>query len=476
MHKPICERAGWYTRYNMQHISGRSSSKFFSYVIAAVLVLVSFHALLTVWLASHVGSYVTVRLWKEFILLALIIPVFYITAQRPDILRQFAKSRMMQLVAAYIAIQIIWGLVAYFVGNVSPRAVGYGWIVNLRFLLFFLLCAFVAHRTDWLRLHWRTIILIPSILVIAFGILQYFVLPHDVLRHFGYGHDTIPVQSLVDQKESYLRVQSTLRGANPLGGYLLVILTSLIVLIATRNHIRLWRTVLLAAGSLCLLLTFSRSAWLGMIAAGVAAVLLCTKTAYQRRVVAIVLGGLVVTAIIGLFALKNVDTFQNAVFHTDENSTSSESSNTAHAVAKTEGLKDVITHPLGSGPGTAGPASVYNREAPPRVAENYFLQIGQEVGWLGLAIFILILVGLARGWWRERDATLNRVMLASLFGMIVINMLWHAFTDDTIAYIWWGLAGIAYGSQIARQHEHEARNVAGTSKKKSIYAKTKATH
>lgn len=460
----------------MQHISGRSSSRFFSYVIAAVLVLVSFHAFLTIWLASHIGSYTALRLWKEFLLIVCVIPVAYIVMRRPDILRQFAKNRMMQLIGAYLVLQIVWGTGAYLIGNVSPAALGYGWIVNTRFLLFFLLCAFVAHRTDWLRLHWRTIILVPSILVIVFGVLQYFVLPHDVLRHFGYGPDTIPVQSLIDQKEAYLRVQSTLRGANPLGGYLIIILTGLIVLIATRNHIRMWRTILLAAGGLCLLLTFSRSAWLGMIAAGVAAVVLCTRTAYQRRIVAIVLGGLLVTAIVSLFTLKNVDTFQNAIFHTDENSTSSKSSNTAHAVAKSQGIKDVITNPLGNGPGTAGPASVYNTEQPPRVAENYFLQIGQEVGWLGLALFILVLIGLARGWWRERNATLNRVMLASLLGMVVINMLWHAFTDDTIAYIWWGLAGIAYGSQLARQHEHEARNVTGTSKKKSIYAKTKTTH
>jgi hypothetical protein len=441
----------------MQRISGRSSSRFLSYVIAAVLVLVCFHAFLTVWLASFVGNYTLLRLWKEFLLIACIIPVGYIAVQRPDMLRQFAKSRMMQLVALYIAIQVVWGVVSYLMGNVSPKALGYGWIVNTRFLLFFLLCAFVAHRTDWLRLHWRTILLIPSIIVIIIGIVQFFALPNDILRHFGYGPDTIPVQSLVDQKEDFLRVQSTMRGANPFGAYLVIILTTLTVLIATRNHIRLWRTLLLLAGSLCLLLTFSRSAWLGMIVAGTAAALLCTKTRYQRRVVGGVLGGLFVVFVAGLLTLSNVDTFQNAVFHTDESSQSSESSNAAHASSKIEGFKDVITNPLGSGPGTAGPASIYNTEAPPRIAENYFLQIGQEVGWIGLGVFVLILVGLARGWWREQGATLNRVMLASLLGMVVINMLWHAWTDDTVAYIWWGLAGIAYGSQIARQHEKEAR-------------------
>ena len=34
-------------------------------------------------------------------------------------------------------------------------------------------------------------------------------------------------------------------------------------------------------------------------------------------------------------------------------------------------------------------------------------------------------------------------LFGSLIGLTFINLLSHAWTDDTLAYVWWGLAGIA---------------------------------
>jgi len=34
-------------------------------------------------------------------------------------------------------------------------------------------------------------------------------------------------------------------------------------------------------------------------------------------------------------------------------------------------------------------------------------------------------------------------LLASLIGLIFVNLVSHAWADDTLAYVWWGLAGIA---------------------------------
>jgi len=140
------------------------------------------------------------------------------------------------------------------------------------------------------------------------------------------------------------------------------------------------------------------------------------------------------------YMLRNNDTFQNTFFHTDEHSQSSESSNQGHFAATASGLKDIIKYPLGSGTGTAGPASVYNNH-PARIAENYFVQIGQETGVLGLGLFIAINVLLGLELWRRRGNLLAVVLLASLFGISFINLLSHAWADDTISYIWWGLAG-----------------------------------
>jgi hypothetical protein len=37
-------------------------------------------------------------------------------------------------------------------------------------------------------------------------------------------------------------------------------------------------------------------------------------------------------------------------------------------------------------------------------------------------------------------------LLASLIGISFVNLLSHAWADDTLAYLWWGLAGIAIGT------------------------------
>ena len=102
---------------------------------------------------------------------------------------------------------------------------------------------------------------------------------------------------------------------------------------------------------------------------------------------AIAAGGLLCAG--GAFWLTKDNTaVQNALFHTQDHSASSVSSNDAHVSAFRSGVTDVLQQPLGDGPGTAGPASVYNSDHPARIAENYYVQIAQETGWLGLALFL----------------------------------------------------------------------------------------
>src|SRR6185312_4718591 len=142
------------------------------------------------------------------------------------------------------------------------------------------------------------------------------------------------------------------------------------------------------------------------------------------------------------FAVRN-SAVQNIVLHTEDKSTIVATSNEGHTSALQSGVTDLLHEPFGCGPGTAGPASIYNTGHPGRIAENYFIQIGQEVGWVGLVLFGVILAAVAHMLYSKRDS-LPIGLLAALAGLTVVGFTSHVWADDTLAYVFWGLTGIAY--------------------------------
>jgi hypothetical protein len=406
-----------------------------------ILLLMPFHAFLTVWAASNFGHYTAIRLWKEVILLVCVIGVLYLLATDHKIRSHTLTRRLVWLILAYMALNVIWGLLALNQHDVNLKAFAYGLLIDLRFLVFFLVTWAAALRLNRLRTNWEWLVLWPAMVVVLFGLLQILVLPHDVLRHFGYGPSTIPAVETINHNKNYYRIASTLRGANPLGAYLIIPISLLSVLLARRG--RNWRQVIcLVATVPVLFFSFSRSAWLGAIIS-VGIVLALTVDSTKMRRLALIIAGVLVVIAAGLaIGLHNNTRFQNFVLHTQAHSAVKSTSNAGHSSAILNGLRDLRHDPLGQGPGTAGPASVYNNH-PARIAENFYIQVGQETGLLGLLLFALINIGVGYLLWLRRSDPLALSLFASLIGLTFVNMLSHAWADDTLAYIWWGLAGIA---------------------------------
>lgn len=408
-----------------------------------ILFLMPFHALLTVWASSHFGHYTALRLWKEVLLVLSTVGMLYLIATDRKIRSHTLTRRLVWLILIYIALNVVWGLLALNQHDVTAKALGYGLIVNLRFLIFFLVTWAVALRMSRLRSHWQWIVYWPAMGVAAFGLLQIFVLPHDFLRHFGYGPNTIVPIETINHNQHYIRIMSTLRGANPLGAYLLIPISLLTVLLLNPKR-RTWlQAGFLAELLLVLFFSFSRSAWIGAVLSMGAILLISVNTPVARRVMAAMAAALVLVA--GIFALAFHDSarFENFVFHTQTHSAVKTTSDEGHASALKANAKDIWHQPLGRGPGTAGPASIYNTGHKPRIAENYFVQVAQETGWLGLGLFVLINVGVGYLLWLRRADPLALSLFASLIGLTFINLLSHAWADDTLAYVWWGLAGVA---------------------------------
>lgn len=408
-----------------------------------ILLLMPFYALITVWPASNFGHYTAIRLWKEYLLVLSVIGVLYLLATDHKIRTHTLSRRLVWLILLYIVLNIIWGVLALNQHDVTAKALGYGLIVNLRFLVFFLVTWAVALRMSRLRSHWQWMVYWPAMGVAIFGLLQILVLPHDFLRHFGYGPHTIPAVETINNNPHYVRIASTLRGANPLGAYLLIPISLLAVLLLNPKR-RTWlQGGFLAALLVVLFYSFSRSAWVGAFLSIAVIVLYSVNTKTSRRVTAGIVAAAVVLAAVGAVVFQHDTRFQNFIFHTQTNSAVKTTSDESHLSAFKKNAKDIWKQPLGRGPGTAGPASFYNTGHPPRIAENYYVQVAQETGWLGFGLFALINVGVGYLLWLRREDPLALSLFASLIGLTFINMLSHAWADDTLAYVWWGLAGVA---------------------------------
>jgi hypothetical protein len=416
-----------------------------------VLFFVPFHAFITIWASTLVGHYTVLRLWDDVLVFGLMIIACIWLARESDLRKWFFSSLLVRLILGYVGLVLLLGFVSYARGDVTVKALAYGVLIDVRFFAWFLVVLLTAQRSPWLRQHWKYLLLVPAAAVVLFGSLQYVLLPHQFLAHFGYNSSTIAPIETINHNEKYIRVQSTLRGANPLGAYIVVILAALAVMFVRPRRkmvIGIFGVIVLFA----LYASGSRSAWIGAFLACLAVGWFTLPHARARLWFGVVCSAGVVIAATGFLVLRNNVNFQNAVLHTQSQSTSSVSSNAAHASALSEGVREAVHQPLGDGPGTAGPASEYNGSRAPRIAEDYYVQIAQETGWLGLAIFLAIsyLVG-AELYLKAASSPLALAVFAAYIGVLFVNLLSHAWTDGTLAYVWWGFAAIALAKVPAKK-------------------------
>ena len=436
-----------------------------NWVVLFILVLLPFHEFITTWIGSNFGHLDLWRIWKEIIILACLPFVSYLILKNKALRQKIVHDWLIWLITAYALLTVAIGLWAHHVRKVNTAALGDGIIVDLRFLAFFVVALVTAAYSDFLKKHWRQILLIPGALVVLFGVAQLF-LPYNFLSHFGYGAKTIPAYSTVNQTSEYRRIQSTLRGADPLGAYLVLLIPAVLIGLMGKNK-RFIRVLLLGLSLIVLFFTYSRSAWLGLaLSILLLAYWYYIKPAWRKRLIVVcaILALLVAGSIIGF---RHNLTAEDVFFHTSSGSKSPLSSNTVHFSSWKAGLNDLIHQPLGGGTGTAGPASAHNNH-PARIAENYYLQIGQETGWLGLILFIAINLIVVVRLCRAKSSQLALLLLVSFAGISLINLFAHEWADDTLSLIWWGLAGIALTPVIIKNKSNQQKTAQNHGNKKKL--------
>lgn len=408
-------------------------------VLALIFALIVVHAPLSVGFGVLFPKYsLLIKSWKE-ILMVCVTPLAVIIIKRRHLWEELIHDTLFYIISGYVTLHFLLGFILYH-GIEETTA---GLAIDLRYILFFSLVYIAVRALPQYRRLLIKITIMGAGVVVGFACLQLF-LPANILTHIGYGANTIAPYLTVDKNQSYIRVNSTLRGPNPLGAYAGMVLAC-IAAAGVRGKLQTKKRILIATAiatcsSVALWISYSRSS----LVAGILAVLLVIAVAYQRRLFKkrIIISALAVCALVGILLATHAHTLvSNVLLHENPNGGSSVNSNQRHIQSLVNGVTAVLHQPIGSGIGSTGSASLEGNS--PIIIENQYLFVAHETGWLGLLLFLALSIILYVRLWKKRSDWLALGIFASGIGLTLIGLLLPVWADDTVSIIWWGLAAIA---------------------------------
>lgn len=410
-------------------------SAIYEWGIVAVLFLIVLHAPLAVWAGTTFPAYETViKAWKEILLVVLgVIALALIT--RHKLWATVLNAWVVRLSLAFIALHFL--LAAVLGGDIESVVAGI--MIDIRFIVMFLLTyVLVLVRPASIRRIMQSVIA-GAVIVLGFGLLQITVLPDDILRIIGYSRQTITPYTTIDSNPDYVRINSTLRGPNPLGAIMVVYAALAFAYLVARGRRRVIAFAGFVSSIALLFASFSRSAYIAAIGA-FGLVVIASRRLSRKFVLAGLASSVVVAG--GLVLVSSTDWYSNVVLHEDPESMVIEKSNDGHIESFKMGAERAVRQPIGAGIGSTGSASLYDDDdSNDAIIENYYFFVAHESGWLGLGLFVGLFCIVMAGLWRKRQDWTALAIFASGAGLAVIGVLLPVWADETVAFIWWGIAG-----------------------------------
>ena len=406
-------------------------------IILIVGIGVILHTPVTVWLSSLLPDFTSyIKAWKEVLLfIGLAIAAILIFKYKKTV----PHKNLMILVSIYALLHLLM-IIFNYKGLFASIA---GLMIDLRYLVYFAMVLFAINLDASFKQKFLKIAFIGAGIVTIFALLQVYILPNDFLSLLGYSKATILPYMTIDQNENYIRINSTLRGPNPLGAYAIMTIAILASWL-TVNHRKLDTkkstivSLILVGGLVALWSSYSRSA---LLAAVVAIVFLAfnrfnvsKKNLSIFAVIAVALGGMI-------FAMRGTSFVSQVFLHDNTAIVDNLNSNEGHASSLATGWDLMVANPFGVGVGTTGSASMHTESS--LIIENQYLFVAHEVGWLGLALFLAITVLVSFKLWKRNSDWLSISVLASGIGIYLIGFFLPVWADDTVSIIWWGLAAAA---------------------------------
>ena len=420
------------------------------YIFYGLIAYMPVHIFVSTIIGANFGGLEFLKIFKDILLVVGFIAIF-VSSLKQKWFKEWLSDSIVVAILLYAFLTIVLALIKPTDLDAEILGVTY----NLRFLLFFLY-GWLLVRTfpkNEIKTTTLKLVLSSSFVVVIFGIIQYLLLPNDALKALGFtkANGVFPA-FFIDDKPDLERVMSTLRDPNSLGSYLIII-SSLVIagFVSAKNKFKKSWAIYGLLTLLCLWFTFSRSALIGLILMiGIyGALYLRSNNKLKSKHLKIGGIGLLVSIMLFggiLFFARNSYFVQNVIFHADS-STTLEDPNELRIRFWKESVQEVADAPLGNGPGTAGLASIKNDKQGTKLNENYYLQVASEVGIIGLVLFLSIIILIViRIYQAHPNNYFVYALLASLAGLMFTNFLVHIWSNEAVAYTWWGLAGLVISS------------------------------
>jgi hypothetical protein len=449
----------------------------------ALLILLPFHAfIVTVMTKMILGSgrapFGLLALWKEGILGVIIgmamLEIF--RNQKPE-----TRNQCVDVMDVCILFLLGISVVLLTINHASLIVYLYGFKYDFIPLIAFL----ILRRVPWTEVFIASVLrtlLITGGIVAAYGIVT-LVLPSAYFSWLGYSDahslyipgSPIAAFQKIGGSNGILRMQSTFSGPNQMGLWLLIPWICCFVNILRGRSINSGKFfTLIVLLSMGIIFSFSRSAWIGAAVAGTIASFVLIPAPLRKTL------GLIAVSFTSIVVASVLLVFPQVFFRTI--------SNQGHIDRPIAALQKIWDHPLGMGIGTAGPASnrtsdpcvflpgnstldwlqpgnsplcvfLGNKQTVPEIKdrlchcaflpENWYLQIGVEMGIVGMVLWIVITMSVLQKLWVQRTGVQNILqdrkshdvfrfgVFLSFLALSIAALFLHAFEDSAVAYTVW---------------------------------------
>ncbi len=413
-------------------------------LLSFLLVLMPFHAAIVTIAGNYLPYKLLLQGWKEFLIF--IIGLFCIYAIYKD--KSLLKFHLINKLAIFL---VVFSLIISVLSYSDLNALLAGIKTNIIVLILFLEAQILSSKFSFDKLF--KIVMIPACIVAIIAILQPVLFKPEIIERFGYNTNSIISGQFVESSTSSIRVFSTLGGPNQLGAYL-IIPFALVFTRAIKTKRVEW--FLMSAFFLIpVYLTYSRSAWLGLIisAATVLTLQFKPKTQLIVGVSLFLLLGVIGFSIYSKGVCKYFSKPVTLLIHGDCNAGSLGGSDMIRINSINSGIQAIKHQPLGSGLGAAGPASFYGKN--PLIVENWYLQIAIEIGIVGLIGYLLFIILIMRRLYllrnsNQNEAILTTALFATICGLAITSLFLHTLADSTLSIILFALLGITIGPHLKK--------------------------